>query len=143
MSSPYTRILLAVDFSKGTDALISKALNIVHTMQADITLLHVIEKDLAAEHIYVDQEEYRKTVTAEARQHLDNLVSEKDIPTNQQLIIVGPTTETIINTAKEHKCDAILVGSHGRHGVQLILGSTANDVLHHAQCDVIVVRYAS
>jgi universal stress protein A len=36
--------------------------------------------------------------------------------------------------------DLIVVGSHGRHGLQLILGSTANAVLHHASVDVIAVR---
>lgn len=33
----------------------------------------------------------------------------------------------------------IVVGSHGRHGLALLLGSTANDVLHGAPCDVLAV----
>ena len=33
-----------------------------------------------------------------------------------------------------------MVGSHGRHGLALLLGSTANDVLHGAPCDVLAVR---
>ncbi len=41
--------------------------------------------------------------------------------------------------AKEHDCDLIVVGSHGRHGLALLLGSTANDVLHGAPCDVLAV----
>ncbi|MEO1899758.1 MAG: universal stress protein, partial [Methylococcales bacterium] len=36
--------------------------------------------------------------------------------------------------------DLIVVGSHGRHGLALLLGSTANGVLHHAVCDVLAVR---
>ena len=42
--------------------------------------------------------------------------------------------------AKEQTCDLIVVGSHGRHGLALLLGSTANDVLHGAPCDVLAVR---
>jgi len=35
---------------------------------------------------------------------------------------------------------SIVVGSHGRHGLALLLGSTANDILHGAPCDVLAVR---
>lgn len=42
--------------------------------------------------------------------------------------------------AKEQRCDLIVVGSHGRHGLALLLGSTANDILHGAPCDVLAVR---
>ena len=34
----------------------------------------------------------------------------------------------------------IVVGSHGRHGLALLLGSTASGVLHGAKCDVLAVR---
>ena len=46
----------------------------------------------------------------------------------------------IINIADQEKVDLIIVGSHGRHGLALLLGSTANSVLHHAKCDVMAVR---
>jgi len=38
--------------------------------------------------------------------------------------------------------DLIIVGSHGRHGWRLVLGSTANAVLHGARCDVLAARVA-
>ena len=47
---------------------------------------------------------------------------------------------TAYRVAEEQSCDLIVVGSHGRHGLALLLGSTANDVLHGAPCDVIAVR---
>ena len=50
-----------------------------------------------------------------------------------------PETE-IHNTADEIGADLIVVGSHGRHGLALIFGSTANGVLHGAACDVLAVR---
>ena len=43
-------------------------------------------------------------------------------------------------TAREQGADLIIVGSHGRHGLALLLGSTANGVLHGASCDVLAVR---
>jgi len=42
--------------------------------------------------------------------------------------------------AKEQGCDLIVVGSHGRHGLALLLGSTANDVLHARRRDVLAVK---
>ena len=42
--------------------------------------------------------------------------------------------------ADEAGADLIVVGSHGRHGLALLLGSTANGVLHGAMCDVLAVR---
>ncbi len=50
------------------------------------------------------------------------------------------TKEGILGAAREHGADLIVVGSHGRHGLALLLGSTANAVLHGAPCDVLAVR---
>ena len=52
----------------------------------------------------------------------------------------GQPRQEIHHLAKEHECDLIVVGSHGRHGLALLLGSTANDVLHGAPCDVLAVH---
>ena len=49
--------------------------------------------------------------------------------------------ESELQRAAEAKgADVIVVGSHGRHGLALLLGSTANGVLHGATCDVLAVR---
>ncbi len=42
--------------------------------------------------------------------------------------------------AEKLSADLIIVGSHGRHGLALLLGSTANGVLHGAKCDVLAMR---
>ena len=46
----------------------------------------------------------------------------------------------VASLAEELKADLIVVGSHGRHGLALIMGSTANGVLHGAKRDVLAVR---
>ncbi len=60
-------------------------------------------------------------------------------PENQHLIFGRPESE-IHRIAEEQGADLIVVGSHGRHGLALLLGSTANGVLHGASCDVLAVR---
>jgi universal stress protein A len=51
----------------------------------------------------------------------------------------GQPRQEIHRFARENACDLIVVGSHGRHGLALLLGSTANDLLHGAPCDTLAV----
>jgi universal stress protein A len=53
---------------------------------------------------------------------------------------IGNTGHTILRVADELGVDLILVGSHGRHGLAVLLGSTARSVLNGARCDVLAVR---
>jgi len=46
----------------------------------------------------------------------------------------------ITRYADDKQADLIVIGSHGRHGLQRLLGSTATPVLHNAKCDVLAVR---
>ncbi|MEW8014407.1 MAG: universal stress protein, partial [Candidatus Sedimenticola endophacoides] len=59
------------------------------------------------------------------------------------LVEVGVPKREIVRVAQEHGADLIVLGSHGRHGLQLLLGSTASGVLHLAGCDVLAVRIGS
>ena len=52
----------------------------------------------------------------------------------------GRPADLIVEVAERENIDLIVLGSHGKHGVALLLGSTADGVLHHAQCDVLAVR---
>ena len=55
-------------------------------------------------------------------------------------MIFGRPESEIHSLAKELKVDLIVVGSHGKHGLSLLLGSTANGVLQGSPCDVLAVR---
>ena len=55
-------------------------------------------------------------------------------------IVLGKPEVEIHASAKELGADLIVVGSHGRYGLALLMGSTANGVLHGASCDVLAVR---
>jgi len=56
------------------------------------------------------------------------------------LVPSGLPSHEIIVVAKEKSADLIVVGTHGRRGLQRLLGSTANSVINHAACDVLAVR---
>jgi universal stress protein A len=55
-------------------------------------------------------------------------------------MVWGSPKSEICLLAEREQVDLIVVGSHGRHGLSLLLGSTANSVLHYARCDVMAVR---
>ena len=62
------------------------------------------------------------------------------VAVDQQRLVWGLPKQEIIAFANEQQTDLIVLGSHGRHGLALLLGSTVNAVLHHAICDVMAVR---
>lgn len=73
---------------------------------------------------------------------LNTIATHHQLPANKRTVIGSPGHE-IRTYAKEVNADLIVVGSHGRHGLGRLLGSTANGVLHGVSCDVLVVRVAS
>src|SRR5690606_5705918 len=75
-----------------------------------------------------------------ARERMQLFAGDYGLPEEQMQIAFGHPRQEIHRVATEFGCDLIVVGSHGRHGLALLLGSTANDVLHGAPCDVIAVR---
>lgn len=77
----------------------------------------------------------------EAQAALGALAEKLGLDDAEQWVVNALSTkEGILGAAREHGADLIVVGSHGRHGLALLLGSTANAVLHGAPCDVLAVR---
>ena len=75
------------------------------------------------------------------RKRFNDISESIDISHDNQRIEFGSPRRTIVDVAKELRCDLIIVGSHDRHGLQRLLGSTANAVVHAAQSDVYIIRY--
>ena len=77
------------------------------------------------------------------RQALDalrELVTGYDIGDDALYVTHGQTATEIHRLADERGVDLVVVGTHGKHGPELITGSSANAVLHGANCDVLAVR---
>ena len=73
---------------------------------------------------------------------LDTIATRHELTADKRAVIGSPGHE-IRTYARDANADLIVVGSHGRHGLGRLLGSTANGVLHGVSCDVLVVRVAS
>ncbi|EPJ51904.1 MAG: UspA domain-containing protein [Osedax symbiont Rs2] len=141
----YPRILLAVDLSDESDQLIKKACNIAANNNAELTVIHVIEPLSFAYggDVPMDLSTTQDQLSEHATKNLANFCQKLDYPVADKLVITGHTESEIHRIATEKSCDLIVVGSHGRHGLALLLGSTANGVLHGAPCDVLAVRVFS
>ena len=85
----------------------------------------------------IDVEE---VLVVESKKSLAKLGAAHQVPEARQVVKVGPAKFLILEEAESVGADLILTGSHGRHGVRLLLGSTANAILHGAKCDVLAVR---
>ena len=78
-----------------------------------------------------------------ARHAIADLARRLGVPEAERRVEVGSPKTVILGTAAALGVDLIVLGSHGVHGLGLLLGSTANGVLHGARCDVLAVRVPS
>lgn len=140
----YLHILLAVDFSDQDSYVARKAERLATFFNAKLSLIHVLDNIPMPDTPYgtvipLDSDSSYELLEAEKNRLIDT-GSKLTIDPAQQWLIWGKPEVEIIRIANEQGVDLIVVGSHGRHGLALLLGSTASGVLHHAQCDVLAVR---
>ncbi len=143
--SIYKNILLAIDLHPACDEQTTKrAALLAKEFNAKLYIIHAIEHINAygmaqAYPTVIDLEEQ---MAKEAKDALTKFAESFAIPPANQFVEIGSPKIVILNKAEELKADLIIVGSHGRHGIALLLGSTANAVIHNAKCDVLAVRVA-
>jgi universal stress protein A len=140
----YQRILLAVDFFEQNECVVARAKLLADTYQSTLSIIHVVDNLPVTDTSYGTAIPYDMDLTAmlieSAKQKLNQLANKLGIAEHNTYIELGSPKSEIIRIATDIKADLIIVGSHGRHGLALLLGSTANSMLHHATCDVLAVR---
>ena len=139
----YSHILLAVDFTPVTDTVARQAMELCRVFKARLSLVHVVEYmqvDLYNDLVPPLGPEVEQELLELARQRLQELAEKLGIDNSECFVGQGNTRGEILRLAEELNADLIVIGSHGRSGIQRLLGSTANAVLHGAPCDVLAVR---
>lgn len=140
-------ILLATDLSANTDKVAKKAKSIAEKYNAKLSIIHVLEY----RHFVYSNSEFSIPIDVEtlnsiedhAKKALQKLGKKIDVAEEHQYIAdiaESSIKESIVNLAEKLKADLIVIGSHGKHGPELLLGSTANAILHVAKCNVLAVR---
>lgn len=138
----YKKILAAVDLSSEAYEVAQKAAKIAEKSGATLSLINVIEPLSFAYggDMPLDLTSIQNQLDDHASERLNDFTKGLNYPISNVHIVTGHTESEIHRIAQEEEIDLIVIGSHGRHGLAILLGSTANGVLHGATCDVLAVR---
>jgi universal stress protein A len=140
--SYYRHILVGLDLSPESTLVVNKVQDLFEGRDTRFSLVHVQEPLSFAYggDIPMDLSEVQTQMEKQARARLDQFCEQLGLTTADRHVLIGQPAQEMHNFARENGVDLTVVGSHGRHGLALIFGSTANGVLHGATCDVLAVR---
>ncbi|WP_260960972.1 universal stress protein [Pseudomonas citri] len=139
----YEHILVAVDLTEECDPVVKRALALCESRETKLSLVHIVEPMAMAfgGDVPMDLSQLQQQQFDQAKERLERLIAKYPaLKKDNSHLTYGQPRQEIHDLAKKQGCDLIVVGSHGRHGLALLLGSTANDVLHGAPCDVLAVH---
>lgn len=142
----FEKILVATDFSEYAEVACDYALTLAVTFDASITVLHVINEPVDLRGFYVPHisfEQLEKEIESGAASMLEKFCSDnlKEFKNYRTMTVTGVPYEEIIRVASELEASLIVIGTHGRTGLDhLIFGSTAERVVRNAPCPVMTIR---
>ncbi|MDD0837313.1 universal stress protein [Curvibacter sp. HBC61] len=143
----FKHILIPVDGSETSTRALDKAVALAKAFQSDVTAIYVIDpypfSGVGADFAY-GQSQYLGAATAEANAALDaarSTLEAAGLPVKTTVVEAHAIHRGILDTAQNLGTDLIVMGSHGRRGIEkLVLGSVAQKVLSDAHLAVLVVR---
>ncbi len=141
-------ILFPTDFSQGARAAMDYAMSLAGDYNARLTLLYVIQ-DISIAEWYIPSSlsvtDLVEDMQKSAWKEMDKWAAEagarvKDVV---KMVVRGVPFVEIIKTAKDKDADMIVIGTHGRTGIDhMLFGSTAEKVVRKSPCPVLTVRVA-
>ena len=142
----YKHVMAAVDLSDEASQVLEEAKRVAEDHGAKLSLITVV-KPLTQVYGGLDMAAYtqasvnfEREAQSQAVEQLKSLGAGIGVAGEDVHAVIGAPAPQIVDTGKDLGVDLIVVGSHGKHGLGLLLGSTANGVLHHAECDVLTIR---
>ena len=139
----YNHLLAAIDFSSPCERVIQRALGVAKATHAKLSVVHVVEYapiDPIGEGLLPGTLEVTDELRSRAEKKLRKWCDQHGLAECPQLLGSGSINGEIVRLADEQHCDLIVIGSHERHGLRLLFGSTEDSVRHAAHCDVLAVR---
>ncbi|HEV2287848.1 MAG TPA: universal stress protein [Candidatus Acidoferrales bacterium] len=142
----FARILIAVDQSAFAAHAANIGIELAKSLGAELAFIHVVDTAVAsaapdvglpADKLIAMEKEEAKRLLSAFRERAGTS------PLALEFLEMGKPATKIVDAAKSWPADLIVIGSHGRGGVErLLLGSVAESVVRHASCPVLVVRRA-
>lgn len=142
----FSKILVAIDFSENSECAFEYALTLATQFNSELTIIHVINEPVDLRGFYVPHisfEQLEKEIEEGAVKIMENFCSERmgSFSNYRTSIVTGIPYEEIIAAAAEIDASLIVLGTHGRTGLDRILfGSTAERVVRSSGCPVLTVR---
>jgi universal stress protein A len=138
----YRKVLAVVDLGPDSPAVVRRARELCAVSGASLTLLHVVEfvpaeplSDALLPTVQIEAE-----LVERARARLITLANEPGSTAARSEVATGNVKAQITAFAREGQHDLIVIGSHERHGLSILVNLTEDTVLHAAPCDVLAVR---
>lgn len=132
-----------MDISDDASNVLSKAIELLRDKNSQIHLIHVIAP-LAASDSYELMPalplEFENILMQRAEDFLGKLANEHRNANITIHVKPGSLKAEIFSPAEDIDADLIVLGTHGQHGIALLLGSSAASVLHGTPCDILAVR---
>lgn len=139
----YKHLLVAIDMADDCNFVLGRATALARHCEAPLSVVHVLEPLTLAfgSDVPLDISELQEAQLEETRQRLQTFIDRHpELDAARCHLVFGQPRQAIHELALAQGCDLIITGSHGRHGLSLLLGSTSNDLLHGATCDVLAVH---
>ncbi|HOJ43210.1 MAG TPA: universal stress protein [Syntrophorhabdaceae bacterium] len=141
----FKKILCPVDFSEYTESIVAYAVEIAKRFDSELHLLHVIpnlsyftpyESFMTPENIIA----LERNIEKEIEKDFDKIAKKINIPF-KKVIKSGIAFVEIIDYIKEESISLVVMGTHGRSGIEhILIGSVAEKVVRKSPCPVLTIR---
>jgi universal stress protein A len=137
----YKRVLFATDFDDVGIHAAHRAREVAKENNAQLYLVHVVEPIPAYAYPgFAGFAEVEMSIREQAEKELNQLAEQLGVDAKHRILAFGSIKHEVLRVAREYHIDLIVSGSHGKHGLAVLLGSTAEAILHSATCDMLIVR---
>jgi nucleotide-binding universal stress UspA family protein len=148
----YDRILVPLDGTSCSEAALPHAKALAEKFNSELILLRVVEPAIlpaapmpdfagwtAVNVNMTESDEALKEAAEEYVQQIARQFREQGGVVTE--VEWGGAVDQILHSAEEHRADLIVMGTHGRHGIEkLLLGSSTESLLHHARIPLLLVK---